>query len=315
MEKDNSTQTSSETVADNNPPTQRHIESLIYNLRGQQVMLDKDLAVLYGVETRVLNQAVKRNMERFPEHFMFRLTKEECSRSQFVTLNSKRGENIKYLPYAFTDNGIAMLSAVLKSKTAISVSIKIMETFTAMRRFLSTNTGIFQRLDTIEYHQLALKKHQDEADKRIDDVLQKLEEKKPIPVQGIFYDGQIFDAHTFVCDLIRQAKRRIILIDNYVDDTVLKRLDKRSPNVEASIYTKQISAILQIDINRHNAQYAPVDVRIATNAHDRFMIIDDNVFHIGASIKDLGRKIFAFSLMSETPDELLSRISRQLHEK
>lgn len=311
MTEKNNSQTSVETVADNNSlPTQRYIESLIFNIRGQQVMLDKDLATLYGVETRVLNQAVKRNIERFPEHFMFRLTKEECSRSQFVTLNGKRGENIKYLPYAFTDNGIAMLSAVLKSKTAVSVSIRIMETFTAMRRFLATNAGIFQRLDTIEYHQFALQQHQDEADKRIEEVLQRLEKKESVPMQGIFYDGQIFDAHTFVCDLIRQAKQRIILIDNYVDDTVFKRLDKRSPNVKAVIYTKQISATLQIDIDRHNAQYVPIEVRIATNAHDRFMIIDAKVFHIGASIKDLGKKVFAFSLMTEAPDELLSRISR-----
>ena len=303
MAENNNLQMPIEAATDNDTlPTQRHIESFIYNIRDQQVMLDKDLAVLYGVETRVLNQAVKRNMERFPEHFMFRLTKEECSRSQFVTF--------KYLPYAFTDNGIAMLSAVLKSKTAVSVSIRIMEAFTAMRHFLATNAGIFQRLNTIEYNQLALQQHQDEADKRIDEVLQRLEEKDSVPMQGIFYDGQIFDAHTFVCDLIRQANQRIVLIDNYVDDTVLKRLDKRSPNVEATIYTKQISAALQIDIDRHNAQYAPVEVRVATNAHDRFMIIDDKLFHIGASIKDLGKKVFAFSLMAEAPDELLLRISR-----
>lgn len=144
MAENNNLQMPIEAATDNDTlPTQRHIESFIYNIRDQQVMLDKDLAVLYGVETRVLNQAVKRNMERFPEHFMFRLTKEECSRSQFVTLNGKRGENIKYLPYAFTDNGIAMLSAVLKSKTAVSVSIRIMEAFTAMRHFLATNAGIF----------------------------------------------------------------------------------------------------------------------------------------------------------------------------
>ena len=172
MTENNKPQRPIEAAADNNTlPTQQHIESLIYNIRGQQVMMDKDLAALYGVETRVLNQAVKRNMERFPEHFMFRLTKEECSKSHFVTLNGKRGENIKYLPYAFTDNGIEMLSAVLKSKTAISVSIRIMEAFTAMRRFLATNAGIFQRLNTIEYNQLALRRHQDEADKRIDEVL------------------------------------------------------------------------------------------------------------------------------------------------
>lgn len=268
----------------------QHIEALIYNIRDQQVMLDKDLATLYGVETRVLNQAVKRNIERFPEHFMFRLTKEECSRSQIVILNGKRGENIKYLPYAFTDNGVAMLSAVLKSKTAVSVSIQIMEAFTAMRRFLTTNAEIFRRLSTIEYNQFALQQHQNEADKRIDEALQRLEERKSVPLQGIFYDGQIFDAHSFVCDIIRQADRRIILIDNYIDDTVLKRLDKRKPHVEAIIYTKQFSATLKVDIERHNAQYEPIKVCIATNAHDRFIITDDRLYHIGASIKDLGKK-------------------------
>lgn len=212
---------------DQTPIAQHTIESLIFNIRGVQVMLDRDLAMLYGVPTKRLNEQVKRNIERFPEDFMFQLSIEECSRSQFATLNGKRGENIKYAPFVFSENGIAMLSGVLRSPTAIAVNIQIMRAFTSMRRFLASNTQIFNRLEVIEHNQLAIQEHQNETDKRIATVFQKLDEKTAAPIQGIFYDGQIFDAHTFVCNLIRQARKQIILIDNYIDDTVLKRLDKR----------------------------------------------------------------------------------------
>lgn len=297
-------------VNDNNtrlePVPFTSIESLIFNIRGQQVMFDKDLATLYGVSTKRLNEQVKRNLERFPEDFMFQLTKEECSRSQIATLNGKRGNNLKYAPYVFTENGIAMLSGILRSPTAIAVNIQIMRAFTMMRRFISLDSGIFKRMDVIEYNQLMIQKHQNESDKRIEDVLDKLE--KTTTVQGVFYDGQIFDAHTFICDLIRQAKHRIILIDNYIDDSVLKRLDKRAQGVNAIIYTLKIPQTLKMDIKLHNAQYPAIDVKLATNFHDRFMIVDDSVYHIGASIKDLGKKTFAFCLLEESPEELLSRI-------
>ncbi|MBP3220169.1 MAG: ORF6N domain-containing protein, partial [Prevotella sp.] len=242
---------------------QLNIESMIHVIRDKQVMLDRDLAVLYGVETRRLNEQVRRNTERFPEDFMFQLTKDEAlssrsqfailnetlssSRSQIVTLKNGRGSNIKYLPYAFTESGIAMLSSVLRSPTAIEVNIRIMRAFVAMRHFLANNAQVFQRLANIEYHQI-------ETDKRIDEVFKRLDANVQ-PQQGIFYDGQVFDAYQFVSDLVRKAKNSVVLIDNYVDDTVLTLLDKRANNVTATIYTQHISQQFQLDINRHNTQY------------------------------------------------------------
>ena len=289
-----------------------NIESLIKVIRGQQVMLDKDLATLYGVETRTLNQAVKRNIQRFPSDFRFQLTMGECSKSQIVTLNAGRGQNIKKLPYAFTEQGVAMLSSVLRSQTAIEVNIQIMRAFVSMRHFMANNASVFSRLETIEYHQLEMQQHLQETDKRIDEVFRRLDEGNAKPKQGVFCNGQIYDAYTFVSDLIKSAKRRIILIDNYVDETVLTLLDKRDNNVSAIIYTQQISRQFQLDIDRHNAQYAPIDVETFRLSHDRFLCIDDDVYHIGASIKDLGKKWFGFSKMEIlTPDELVERINRE----
>ena len=289
-----------------------NIETLIKVIRGQQVMLDKDLATLYGVEAKVLNQAVKRNIERFPDDFRFQLTKEECLRSQIVTLNEKQGQHLKYMPYAFTEQGVAMLSSVLRSQTAIDVNIQIMRAFVSMRHFMVNNASVFSRLKTIEYHQLEMQQHQQETDKRIDEVFRRLDEGNAKPKQGVFYNGQVYDAYTFVSDLIKSAKKRIILIDNYVDETVLTLLDKRENCVSAVIYTQQISRHFQLDIDRHNAQYAPIDVETFRLSHDRFLCIDDDVYHIGASIKDLGKKWFGFSKMEIlTPDELVERINRE----
>ena len=288
-----------------------NIEPLIKVIRGQQVMLDKDLAMLYGVEAKVLNQAVKRNVERFPNDFRFQLTKEECLRSQIVTLNEKQGQHLKYMPYAFTEQGVAMLSSVLRSQTAIEVNIQIMRAFVSMRHFMVINASVFSRLETIEYHQLEMQQHQQETDKRIDEVFRRLDEGNAKPKQGVFYNGQIYDAYTFVSDLIKSAKKRIVLIDNYVDETVLTLLDKRDNNVSAIIYTQQISRQFQLDIDRHNAQYAPIDVETFRLSHDRFLCIDNDVYHIGASIKDLGKKWFGFSKMEIlTPDELVERINK-----
>lgn len=293
-----------------------NIEPLIKVIRGQQVMLDKDLATLYGIETKVLNQTVKRNIERFPDDFRFELSREECLRSQFVTSNGRGGN--RYSTYAFTEQGVAMLSSVLRSKTAIEVNIQIMRAFVSMRHFMVNNASVFSRLETIEYHLLEILQHQqdtdkhlEESDKRIDEVFRRLDEGNAKPKQGVFYNGQIYDAYTFVSDLIKSAKKRIILIDNYVDDTVLTLLDKRENGVSAVIYTQQISRQLQLDIDRHNAQYAPIDVETFRLSHDRFLCIDDDVYHIGASIKDLGKKWFGFSKMEIlTPDELVERINR-----
>ena len=285
------------------------IQPLIRIIRGQHVILDRDLAVLYRVETRVLNQAVKRNLERFPEDFMFQLTKEEFEiwKSQFVTSKSIL-MGARKLPYAFTEQGIAMLSSVLKSQTAVDVNIRIMRAFVSMRRFIATNSQLFQRLETIEYHQLEMKQHQEITDKRIDEVFKKLDANNP-PVQGIFYDGQVFDAYRFVSDLMRKAKKSIVLIDNYVDDTVLTLLDKREVGVAATIYTQRISSQFQLDVDRHNIQYPHIEIKQFNKAHDRFLLIDDEVYHIGASIKDLGKKWFGFTLMRDiTSTELIDKI-------
>ena len=287
------------------------VESRIMSIRGKQIMIDRDLAELYGVETRVLNQAVKRNMERFPERFRFQLTKEEMN--ELVT-NCDRFNCLKHSTvrsYAFTEQGVAMLSTVLRSETSIRVSIRIMDAFVAMRRFMVTNAEVFQRLSTMEYHQLEMQQHLQESDKRIEEVFRRLDEGNAKPKQGVFYNGQIYDAYTFVSDLIKSAKKRIVLIDNYVDETVLTLLDKRGEGVSAVIYTQQISRQFQLDIDRHNAQYAPVDVETFRLTHDRFLCIDNDVYHIGASIKDLGKKWFGFSKMEIlTPDELVERINK-----
>lgn len=278
------------------------IESLIRFIREKQVILDTDLAMLYGVETKRLKEQVKRNTDRFPDDFMFELTREELNslRSQIATSNGRGGT--RYLPYAFTEGGIAMLSSVLKSGIAVEVNIRIMRAFVAMRQFLATNAQVFQRLANIEYHQI-------ETDKRIDEVFKRLDANVQ-PQQGIFYDGQVFDAYQFVSDLVRKAKISIVLIDNYVDDTVLTLLDKRSDNVTATIYTQHISQQLQLDINRHNTQYPAINVEHFNRAHDRFLLIDEEVYHIGASIKDLGKKWFAFTLMQDiTTSELINKIT------
>jgi hypothetical protein len=310
------------------------IQARIHNFRGVQAMLDSDLAELYGVEVKVLNQAVKRNIERFPSQFMFQLTKEEFEslrsqivtlesnllrsqiatsesnslRSQNVTLENNRGKHRKYLPYAFTEQGVAMLSAVLRSETAINVSIQIMNAFVAMRRFLLGNAHLFERLDTIERKQLSF---EIETDNKFDQIFNAINNKEIIPKQGIFFDGQIFDAYKFVCDIIRKAKKSILLIDNYVDESVLDILTKRKVGVQVLIYTKTISKQLKLDINKHNSQYPPIEIKEFADSHDRFLIIDDiDVYHIGASLKDLGKKWFAFSKIEKEAFKLLGKLEQ-----
>lgn len=220
------------------------IESLIYYIRDEQVMLDSDLARLYGVETKALNQAVKRNIQRFPADFMFQLTKEECLRSQIVTSNGGRG-GARYMPYAFTENGVAMLSSVIRSECAIEVNIRIMRAFTMMRNFIKKHGSLFQRLDRLEMKQLR-------TDEKVDTILDRLNRYDDIK-EGIFFDGQIFDAYAFVANLIRKAKLRIVVIDSYIDDSVLVQLSKRKPGVTADIYDGRISQQLRQDVARHNS--------------------------------------------------------------
>lgn len=288
-------------------PLSLPIEPLIYQVRGYQVMLDSDLARLYGVDTRRLNEQVKRNLERFPEDFMFQLSKEEVQNlmSQFAT--SSWGGTRKQ-PYAFTENGVAMLSSVLRSKTAIEVNIRIMRAFSAMRGFMMSNARVFQRLETLEHHHLLLQQHQSDTDKKIEEVLNRLDSGDSRPVEGFFFEGQIFDAYALISDLIRMARTRIVLIDNYVDDRVLKVLTKRAEGVSATIYTDPRHTQISNDLRRHNAQYPRIDVKHCSNVHDRFLIIDDAVYLIGGSIKDLGKKIVAFSRLHQNPGEILVRL-------
>ncbi len=295
------------------------IQNKIYTVRGLQVMLDSDLASLYGVETKNLNLAVKRNVERFPDQFRFQLTNEEWKslRSQIATLNNSslrlqnetlktsRGKHRKYLPYVFTEQGVAMLSAVLRSQTAVNVSIQIMQAFVEMKQFITINAGIFQRLDKVE-QKLIL------HDDNFNQLFKALEDKTLTLKQDIFFNGQIFDAYTFVSDLIRGAKKSVILIDNYIDDTVLTLFSKRKHGVKATIFTGKISRKLLLDLEKFNAQYEPVEVKVFKEAHDRFLILDEKeVYHFGASLKDLGKKWFAFSKMDIASVKVLDKLAEQ----
>jgi hypothetical protein len=284
--------------------TMSKIENKIYAIRGLQVMLDSNLAMMYQVEPRVLNQAVKRNSERFPENFYFQLTDAEWQslRSQFVTLEGGKGKHRKYVPYVFTEQGVSMLSAVLKTDVAVKVSIQIMQAFVAMRKTLGQLHGVIQRLEGVEVKQL-------HTDSKLDQVLKALE-KDHKSHQGIFFEGQLFDAHVFVSDLIKQANKSLVLVDNYVDETTLLLLSKRKKQVSCMVHTR-INATLKKDLEKHNQQYSAITLVENRSSHDRFIIIDHTqLYHIGASLKDLGNKCFAFSRMDDVLPELTSKLLR-----
>jgi len=310
------------------------IAGKIYLIRGVQVMLDSDLAELYGVPAKRLNEQVKRNIERFPETFRFQLTQDECEllesqsvipsgqsnlrsqnatsslRSHFATLETdQRGRHRKYLPYVFTEQGVAMLSAVLRSETAVKISIQIMQAFVAMRHFVQENALLFKEINQIKTDQVLLRI---ETDRKFEQVFNALEAGNEPPKQGVFFDGQIFDAYAFVSKLVRKAKTSIELIDNYVDDSVLTVLSKRKKNVSARIYTQRISKQLQLDLEKHNAQYPPVELILFGDAHDRFMILDGKeVYHLGASLKDLGKKWFAFSKIEKDSLKIIEKLEKK----
>ena len=309
------------------------ISGKIHLIRGLQVMLDSDLAELYGVETKVFNQAVKRNIDRFPNEFRFQLDEEEYAnlrsqivtsglRSQIVTLNEPeslrsqnatlgngRGKHRKYLPYVFTEQGVAMLSAVLRSETAVAISIQIMQAFVAMRHFVQENALLFKEINQIKNDQVLLRI---ETDRKFEKVFNALEAGNEPPKQGVFFDGQIFDAYAFVSKLVRKAKTSIELIDNYVDDSVLTVLSKRKKGVSARIYTKGVSKQLQLDLEKHNAQYPPVEIVPFGDAHDRFLILDEKeVYHLGASLKDLGKKWFAFSKIEKDAVTVVGKLEKK----
>ncbi|HTN06301.1 ORF6N domain-containing protein [Agriterribacter sp.] len=279
---------------------QKEIAPLIHTIRDKQVIVDNDLATLYQVETKMLNRAVKRNEDRFPATFCFLLIEDEAERLrfQFGTSNIGRGGR-RYLPYAFTEQGVAMMSAVLRSDVAVKISVEIMNAFVEMRKMLISNAALFSRMDKIEIKQ-------SEADLKFEELFKALDSGKLQSDKGIFYEGQIFDAYSFVADIIRSAKRSIILIDNYVDDTVLTLLGKRGAGVSATIYTKNFDSHLQLDLQRYNSQYPNIKIQQFSNAHDRFILLDGvELYHIGASLKDLGKKWFAFSKIDREVSKML----------
>jgi len=284
----------------------KNINTKILTIRNTQVIIDRDLAILYEVETRTLNQAVKRNIKRFPEEFMFQLTKNELEvwMSQIV-ISKKETMGIRKMPFAFTEQGVSMLSAILKSDTAIDVSIKIINSFVQMRKFLSLNAAVFQRIEKLETGQK-------QTNVVLEKVLDAIEDKSFKPKQGIFYDGQIFDAYKFVADIIKSAEESIVLIDNFSDETVLVLLSKRKPDVKATIYSSNITKHLKLDIERFNTQYPKIEIKVFKKSHDRFLIIDkQTVYHIGASLKDLGKKWFAFSKINLDITELLDKLDNK----
>ncbi len=290
-----------------------NIKNLIYTIRGKQVMLDSDVAMLYHYETKRINETVRRNKERFPENFCFQLTEEEVKslrsqiatlslekqledlRSQIVTLNKNgRGQHRKYLPYVFTEQGIAMLSGLLKNQIAIQVSINIMNAFVEMRKFIATNSNIFNLSTRMEHKFL-------EYDKKFDIVFDELQNKKESEFkEKIFFDGQIYDSYSLIIDIIKTAKNKILIIDNYIDDSILKILSKKNKDVGVVILTSQNCNITKLDINKFNKQYSTLKVAITNKFHDRFIVIDNQeLYHCGASLKDLGKKCFAISKMND----------------
>jgi hypothetical protein len=281
-----------------------YIKSKICNIRNLQVMLDRDLAELYNVETRVLNQAVKRNIKKFPIEFMFQLTESDIKdwMSQIV-ISNKEKKGLRKMPYAFTEQGVVMLASVLRSDIAIEISIQIVKSFIEMRKFIVNNAEIFYRLDRIEKKQFI-------TDDKLEKVIQAIEIDNLTPNQGIFFDGQVFDAYSFVAGIIKSAKKSIILIDNYIDESVLLVLSKRNYGVSAIIYTSKLTKQLQLDIEKFNKQYEPIEIIEFQKSHDRFLIIDDaEVYHIGASLKDLGKKWFAFSKININPLQLTDKLT------
>ena len=281
-----------------------NIKRRIFTIRGKQVMLDSDLAELYRVQTKIFNQSVNRNIERFPEHFRFRLTKEEFAslRSQIVTSKGRGGR--RYMPFVFTEQGIAMLSAVLKSDIAVKVSIGIMDAFIEMRHFIANNAALFDRISKVELKQL-------EADKKFDQLFEYIGEHTETN-QKLFFDGQIYDAFSLLIELIQKAEQEIILIDGYVDVSTLNLLAKKNSGVAVTVYTFKKTKLTAQDVAVFNAQYPQLNVKYTNVFHDRFLILDGKtVYHIGASLKDAGKKCFGVTLMKDAGPDLMKKLAQQ----
>ena len=288
------------------------IKDKIYTIRGEQVMLDFELAEIYGYETKAFNQQVKNNIERFDEDFRFQLTVEEFNeilrcknstsneilRSKNLTSKTENRGGRRYMPYAFTEQGIYRLMTVLKDELAVAQSKILIRMFKEMKHFLQNNANVFAEINTIKQNLLETNVHQKEADKRIDELFTLMDKYNVEEKQGIFFQGQIFDAYAKFETFIAQAKKEIILIDSYVDLSVLERLSKKQSGVNVTIYTDPKTKLTAQDIQKFNAQYPTMSVKHTTKMHDRFLIVDGKtLYHIGASLKDLGKKCFAFELL------------------
>jgi len=282
-----------------------NIKNKIYTIRGLQVMLDRDLAELYGVKAIRLREQVKRNPKRFPIDFMFQLTETEIELMVSQNAIPSKKHLGGSLPFAFTEQGVANLSSVLTNDKAIEVNVQIMRAFVTMRKLISSNAQLFQRLDQTEHKLL-------EHDSKFEQVFNLIEEKTIKPSKGIFFEGQIFDAYKFVSDLIRTAKMSIVLVDNYVDDSVLTLFSKRNKNVTVKIFTKELSKQLRLDLKKYNSQYPKIQIEEFKKSHDRFLIIDSKeVYHFGASLKDLGKKWFAFSKFDKEAIKIIEKLGQE----
>lgn len=284
-----------------------NIKDLIYTIRGKQVMLDSDVAMLYHYTTKNVNKAMKRNINRFPEDFCFQLTKEELNTMWFQNgttyENNIKYRSEKYLPYVYTEQGISMLAGILKNEIAVQVSINIMRAFIEMRKFIANNGQVFERLTSVEYKLL-------EHDKKFDAVFDELQKDKETEFkQQIFFNGQIYDAYILIVDIIKSAKTKILIVDNYIDDSILKMLSKKNKNVEVIILTSQNCNLNKLDIGKFNKQYPILKISYTNKFHDRFLVIDSkDLYHCGASLKDLGKKCFAISKINDM--EYIEKMSK-----
>lgn len=292
------------------PTEQVDIQRHIFTIRGTQVMVDRDLAELYGVETRRINEQVKRHIDRFPERFMFQLNEDEFAiwKSQIATSNWKSHTatsnyikmGIRRAPYVFTEQGVAMLATVLNSKEAAQISISIMDAFVAMRHFIVANAQIFQRLESLETFRLEAKQGLSVMEHKFDDLLNRLDDGSTKPIEGVFVEGQVLDARVYFEQLISSANREVVLIDGYVDATTFHILESRAENVKATLYTEAVGDKILGLIVAHDTQYPNRKIEVKkyrTHFHDRFLIIDDTLYHLGASLKDAGKRLFAFEKM------------------
>ena len=305
--------------------SQTQIENLIYNVRGVQVMLDSDLAEMYQTETKYINRAMKRNPERFPQTFAFQLTAKEWENLRFQFGTSSEDDSLRFqsgtlkahggrrtMPYAFTEQGVAMLSAVLQTPIAVKVSVKIINVFVELRKLIASHSGLLQRMEGIEKKQIQTDQKQLETDQKFDRVLKALE-GNVIPTQGVFFEGQVFDAYELASKIIRSAEESIVLIDNHIDENTITHLLKKKIGVKVLLLTNRTGRQLNLDIQKVNTQYGDFRVKQFIYGHDRFLIIDNGkeVYHIGASLKDLGTKWFAFSKMNkESVESVINKISR-----